>query len=95
MKRQLLLPLAAAAGGAAGLVLRLLQHRTGFEAATGLPIPGNAPGTALAVLLVVLFAVLLLLARTLPPAEEEGGPYDGSCKRPARSEQLRVGKTGR
>lgn len=74
MKRQLLLPLAAAAGGAAGLVLRLLQHRTGFEAATGLPIPGNAPGTALAVLLVVLFAVLLLLARTLPPAEEEGGP---------------------
>lgn len=70
MKKQLLLPLAAAAGGAAGLVLRLLQNQTGFEAATGLPIPGNAPGTALAVLLVALFAVLFLLARMIPPAEE-------------------------
>lgn len=72
MKKQLLLPLAAAAGGAAGLVLRLLQNQTGFEAATGLPIPGNAPGTALAVLLAALFAVLFLLARMIPPAEEEG-----------------------
>lgn len=74
MKKQLLLPLAAAAGGAAALVLRLLQNKTGFEAATGLPVPGNAPGTALTVLLAVLAAVLWLLARLLP-AETEEGPF--------------------
>lgn len=66
MKKQLLLPLAALAGGSAALVLRLLQNQTGFEAATGLPVPGNLPGTALAVLLAVLAAVLSVLARRLP-----------------------------
>ena len=74
MKKQLLLPLAAAAGGAVALVLRLLQNKTGFEPATGLPIPGNAPGVALAVFLAVLAAVLYLLARLLP-AETEEGPF--------------------
>lgn len=74
MKKRLLLPMAAAAGGAAALVLRLLQNKTGFEAATGLPIPGNAPGLALAVLLAVLAAALCLLARLLP-AEDEDGPF--------------------
>lgn len=74
MKKQLLLPLAALAGGAAALVLRLLQNQTGFEAATGLPVPGNAPGLALAVLLVLLAAVMLLLVRLLP-AEDEDGPF--------------------
>ena len=74
MKKQLLVPLAAAAGGAAALVLRLLQNKTGFDPATGLPIPGNAPGTALAVFLVLLAAVLVLLARLLP-AESEDGPF--------------------
>lgn len=66
MKKQLLLPLAALAGGAAALVLRLLQNQTGFEAATGLPVPGNLPGTALAVLLAALAAVLSVLAGRLP-----------------------------
>ncbi|EOS66020.1 hypothetical protein [Oscillibacter sp. 1-3] len=74
MKKQLLLPLASAAGGAAALVLRLLQNKTGFEAATGLPVPGNAPGTALTALLAVLAAALYLLARLLP-AETEDGPF--------------------
>ena len=74
MKRQLLLPLAAVAGGAAALVLRLLQNKTGFEDSTGLPIPGNAPGAALAVFLVILAAVLALLALLLP-AESEDGPF--------------------
>lgn len=73
MKKQLLLPLAATAGGAAALVLRLLQNKTGFEAATGLPIRGNTPGLALAALLAVLAVVLFLLSRLLP-AETEDGP---------------------
>lgn len=73
MKKQLLLPLVSAAGGAAALVLRLLQNKTGFEAATGLPVPGNVPGLALAALLVGLAAALCLLARLLP-AEDEDGP---------------------
>ncbi len=74
MKKQLLLPLAAAAGGAAALVLRLLQNKTGFDPATGLPIPGNAPGIALAAFLVLLAAALCLLTRLLP-AESEDGPF--------------------
>lgn len=73
MKKQLLLPLVSVAGGAAALVLRLLQNKTGFEAATGLPIPGNAPGLALAALLAALFIGLCLLAR-LVPVEDEDGP---------------------
>ncbi len=74
MKKQLLLPLAAAAGGIAALSLRLLQNKTGFEAATGLPVPGNTPGLALAALLVILAAVLFFLSRLLP-AETENGPF--------------------
>ena len=74
MKKQLFLPLAAVAGGAAALVLRLLQNKTGFEAATGLPVSGNAPGMALVVFLAALAAVLLVLAGLLP-AEDEGGPF--------------------
>ena len=35
MKKQMLLPLLAAVGGAAAFVLRLLQNRTGFEPDTG------------------------------------------------------------
>ena len=74
MKKQLLLPLAAVAGGAAALVLRLLQNKTGFEAATGLPIPGSAPGVALTVLLAALVLVMAALARLLP-REHEDGPF--------------------
>lgn len=74
MKKQLLLPLAAVAGGAAALVLRLLQNKTGFEAATGLPIPGSLPGLALVILLVVLALVLAALSRLLPQ-EREDGPF--------------------
>lgn len=66
MKKQLFLPLAATAGGAAALVLRLLQNQTGFEAATGLPVPGNVPGLALAALLAALAVILLILACRLP-----------------------------
>ena len=66
MKKQSFLPLLALVGGVAAFVLRLLQNRTGFEAATGLPIPGNAPGLALVALLAVLALAFLLLVRRLP-----------------------------
>lgn len=73
MDKRYALPLAAALGGAAACVLRLLQNHTGYEADTGLPIPGNFAALALAVLLVGLAAALALAARLLP-AEEDPGP---------------------
>ncbi len=87
MKKQLLLPLTAAAGGAAALVLRLLQNQTGFESGTGLPIPGNVPALALAILLAALAAVLLLLSRTIPQ-ETEHGPFFPESFRTERAELL-------
>lgn len=63
MKTSNLLPLTALAGGAVSFLLRLLQNRTGFEAHTGLAIPGNLPGIALVILLVLLCAALFLLAK--------------------------------
>lgn len=73
MKKQWILPITAVLGGAAAFVLRLVQKRTGFEAGTGLPIPGAPAGIALAVLLAALAVLLLLLVRRLP-AETEVGP---------------------
>ena len=73
MKKQSILPLLALAGGMAAFVLRLLQNRTGFEAATGLPVPGNMPGLALIATLEVLALVFLLLVRSLP-REAGSGP---------------------
>lgn len=73
MNQRFALPLSAALGGAAACVLRLLQNHTGYEAATGLPIPGDPAALALAVLLAVLAVVLAVTARLLP-AEEDPGP---------------------
>lgn len=73
MDKRYALPLTAALGGAAACVLRLLQNHTGYEADTGLPIPGNFAALALAVLLIGLAAALALTARLLP-AEEDPGP---------------------
>lgn len=75
MKKQWTLPLTAVLGGAAAFALRLVQNRTGFESATGLPIPGNAAGTALAVLLAALAVLLLLLVRQLPKETEQGPAF--------------------
>ena len=66
MKKQYLLPLTAILGSVAAFALRFLQNRTGFEATTGLPIPGNFAGLSLIILLFVLAAGLLLLSRRLP-----------------------------
>ena len=73
MDKRYALPLTAALGAAAAWVLRLLQNRTGFEADTGLPIPGAPAALALAALLAVLGIALLLTSRLLP-AEEDPGP---------------------
>ena len=73
MNKRYALPLAAALGGAAACVLRLLQNSTGYEPDTGLPIPGNPAALALAVLLAGLAAVLAVTSRLLP-AEEDPGP---------------------
>ena len=84
MKKQDVLPLVAVAGGAAAFVLRLLQNRTGFEAETGLVIPGNLFGLALVVLLVVLAAAVLVLSRGLPGRSENAPafPADFSVEDP-------------
>ena len=47
MKKSMLFPLLTAVGGAGAFLLRLVQRATGFEADTGLPIPGNLPAMAL------------------------------------------------
>lgn len=72
MKKQWMLPLTAVLGAAAAFVLRLVHKRVGFEPGTGLPIPGNFAGTALAILLAALAVLLLLLVRQLPKEEEPG-----------------------
>lgn len=82
MKKEYALPLTAALGGAAACVLRLLQNHTGYEADTGLPIPGNFAALALAALLAGLAAALALTARFLPSEEDPGPvlPRDFSTK---------------
>ena len=47
MKKYAAYPALVLAGGAAAFALRLAQNRTGFEAATGLPVAGNLWGRLL------------------------------------------------
>lgn len=75
MKKQWILPLTALLGGAAAFVLRLFHKHTGFEADTGLPIPGNMAGLALAVLLAALAILVILLVRRLPKEQEPGPAF--------------------
>ena len=58
--------LVTAVGSVLALALRLWQQLAGFEADTGLAVPGHPAGIALAVALVVTAAVLVVLSRRLP-----------------------------
>ena len=84
MKKNLTLPALAVFGGAAAFLLRLLQNRTGFEPDTGLPIPGNLPGLALVVLLMLLAAAICVLVGKLPKEQDPGPafPADFSTTEP-------------
>ena len=66
MRKEILLPAVAVAGGAVGFALRHWELTTAFEADTGLPIAG-APATyaliAFSVVMVALLAVLSLTAK--------------------------------
>ena len=73
MEKQGLLPLLAALGGAAALLLRVWQNATGFEPDTGLPISGAPAGTVLTVFLLAMAVLLFLLVRRLPK-EAENAP---------------------
>ena len=63
MRKDIVIPLLALVGGAAGFALRRVQLRTGFESDTGLAIPGCPAALALIVLSAAVAAALLLLCR--------------------------------
>ena len=66
MKKFQLWPWLALAGGAGAFLLRWLQLRNGFEAGTGLPVPGDPWGVALPALLLLLAVLFLALSRGAP-----------------------------
>ena len=61
MKLKRYIPVFAALAGVVGAMLRGLNLHSGYEDGTGLPIPGNAPQTALIVLSVVMVALFYVL----------------------------------
>ena len=74
MKKETLFPLAATAGGIVAFLLRFLQNRTGFEDATGLPVPGNIPGIALILFLLLMAVGLFVLCRSIPEPNDNDFP---------------------
>ena len=83
MKQHLTLPLTALSCGLLGFALRLAQNKTGFEAASGLPVSGNLWGTLLLGLLAVSLVLVILLTHSLPA----GAPRDPEQFAPAFSTQ--------
>lgn len=63
MRKELVLPAAAIAGGAAGFVLRCWELRTAFEPDTGLPVYGMGATWSLILLCAALVLALALLCR--------------------------------
>lgn len=66
MKKFLAIPILAVLSGIAAFVLCLLQNQTGFEAGTGLPVPGSPMGLALIGLLAGTTLIFALLTMLLP-----------------------------
>lgn len=81
MKKEHAIPLLALAGGAAAMLLRLWQNRTGFETFTGLPIPGAPAGKLLILLLLILAAALTILCLRLPKEADPGPALPGDFSR--------------
>lgn len=71
MKQKILFPALAIGGGIVGFALRLMQNRTGFEAATGLAIPGSAAGMALVALFVLAAGAAILLSWKLSKKDND------------------------
>lgn len=68
MRKEIVAPAVAVAGGAVGFALRRWGLGAGFEAGTGLPISGAPSHLALIALSVAVAAVLALLCRGKKPA---------------------------
>lgn len=66
MNKHMVFPALALLGGGAAFFLRLLQNRTGFDPATGLPISGNLYALALGAVLAVWALGLVWWVRRLP-----------------------------
>ena len=62
MRKSVLLPAAAVAGGVVGLVVRRVYLANGFEAGTGLPIAGAPSLWAMAIVTVVVLGLLVALS---------------------------------
>ena len=67
MRKELVVPAVAVAGGAAGFCLRRWELATAFEVDTGLPIAGMPATTALIVLSAAMALLLALLCRSKYP----------------------------
>ena len=80
MKKQILPSLISLAGGAIALILRLLQNKTGFEPATGLPVAGNPYALFLPIFLVVIAVALAMAARPFRACQIPVFPQDFSAK---------------
>jgi len=66
MNKHLVFPALTLLGGGAAFFLRLAQNRTGFDAATGLPVPGSLSALALGTVLVLWALGLAWWVRRLP-----------------------------
>ena len=69
-------------GGCAAFVLRLLQLHTGFEIATGLPIPGNPAALILLLLLAGMAAAFAACSLRLPGDAAPAFPFSTDAQFP-------------